>query len=125
MSRHRPPGDCSAVTDTIRRGDYSLPYKEPAEESICRGQFSESTVSQPLGGNFMPQKFLGFCHFRIPFGKLLGCQEINDTLTNGRAIVYNFLDYLFFGCMGILLPKFLDFFRSLDHEVLQLMFLFV
>jgi len=49
--------------------------KEPAESLVRR--VSANHIVSGLRGKFMPQKFLRFCHFRIPFGELLWCQEIH------------------------------------------------
>lgn len=55
-----------------------LPHKEPAEKALCGG-FPLNQIVSGLSGKFMPQKFLSFCHFRIP--SLTGIHG-NPTLTS-------------------------------------------
>src|SRR5215470_6594401 len=57
-----------------------------------------------LGGEFLPQEFLGICYFGIPFRKLFGRQEIHQTLAKGCTIVFDLLDQILLRCVRILLP---------------------
>ena len=56
---------------------------------------SDLSVRACLGREFLAEKFLCFCRRRIPLGKLLGRQEIDQALTNHRPVVGYLPDHFF------------------------------